>query len=217
MNSNTPPASRTRRQSPWLVWSLIALAVGIPSLALFSLVQCFRPGPDVRALGQEMRGGGAPGIALRLGTVPLSLIRFGLRRTPMDPEALAALDALQGVEVAVYPFAGAGDPDGVPRRLEAGSAALAARGWHRVVGVANDEVTVSVHARDDARHPDRLELCAAVLHDAHCVVVSVRGEIPDSLLASLGQRLPSPGRGGGRYLSNHAANARISQSMVSHP
>lgn len=164
-----------------------------------------------------MQGGGTPGIALRLGTVPLSLLRFGLRRTPMDPEVFAALDALHGVEVALYPFAGAGDPNDAPRRLAAGSAALAARGWHRIVGFANDEVTVSVHARDDARHPDRLELCAAVLHDLHCVVVSVRGGIPNSLLATLGQRLPSPGWRGGRYLSNHAANARMSQSMVSHP
>ncbi|MCW5558181.1 MAG: hypothetical protein KIT22_10170 [Verrucomicrobiae bacterium] len=217
-NPIAPPVLRTRarRQAPWLVWSLIVLCVGIPSLALYSLVSCFRLGPDARALSRGLRSGGSPGVELRLGALPMSLMRFGLRFAPLEPEARMAVEALRGVEVGIYPFGGAGDSEERSRRIAAGNAALAARGWQRVVGVANDDVTVSVHVRDDERRPERLQLCAAVQRESHVVVVSVRGALSDPLLSAIGYRLSPPGRDR-KYLSNHDAKFRRSHSIVGHP
>jgi len=211
-----PPVIRTRRQSPWLVWSLIALCVGIPSFALYTLAACFRLGPDAQALGEGFRGRGAPGLELRLGALPMSLLRFGLHRAPLEPEARMALDALHGVEVGLYPFAGGGHPEETSERIIAGSAALSGRGWYQALGIANDEVTVSVHVREDERRPDRIQLCAVVQRESHVAVISVRGQVPDALLSAIGYRLPSSGRGR-KYLSNHRAKPRMSHSMVSHP
>ncbi len=173
-----PTVPSPRRPRPWLAWGLVAAAILPPTLLLYGIMSCFGLGSDAAALRESVVTSANPPIhrqaELKLGWVPLTLARLGLRLADLEPEARLALESVRGVEVGLY---GCGDADasrGATDILAAGDDAMRPRGWERVVGVIQEETVVGVYTRDNARDPDDLRFCVVVRHGDHLVLAAVQ-------------------------------------------
>lgn len=193
LNPVVPPP---RRQRSWLGWALVGIAIAVPSLVLFGIMSVFGLGADAAALREAVMAS-APNafhrqMELRLGWIPLTLVRQGLRLADLEPEARLALDSIRNVDVGVY---GAGNAPGSLAPvdlLSAGDDGLRPRGWDRVVGVVQPGSVVGVYAQDNARDPEDLRLCVLVRHEDRLVVAAVRcrtGPLMELVRNHLGARV----------------------------
>ena len=187
-----PPRPASRRPHSRLAWILVVAAIAIPSLLLYGIMSCFGLGSDASALRGALMESARPGfhrqVELRLGWIPLSLVRQGLRLADLDTEARLALDSIRSVEVGVYGCGNPGEAHEGMGLLAAGDGVLEPRGWDRVVGVVHGDDVVGVYAQDSARDPDDLHFCVLVRHGDRLVLAAIRcraGPILEILRESL--------------------------------
>lgn len=172
-----PPVPSRRRERPWLVWVLLAAFMGVPSLLLYGVVSCFGLGSDAAALREAVMASSDSGLnrqaELRLGWIPLTAMRQGLRWVNLDPEARLVLDSIRSVEAGVYAF----DDVGVPDRaglLAAGDGALRPLGWDRIAGVIHEGDVVGVYSHAHPHDSEDLHFCVLVHHEGRLVLAAIR-------------------------------------------
>ena len=192
--TSDPTAPRRPRQSAWLVGLLVGSSIALPALLILGVVRSFGPGDDTRLLRQAMIRPGKnvafPGAGLRIGPMPLSLVRLGLRAAPLEPEARRIIAAVREIEAGWYLVGTDATGEEVEGMLIRADQALQPRGWHRAVTVRHEETCVAVFANEDGGPADTVRLCALVLQDGHAFVGGARVR-PEPLLELLHQL---PGR-----------------------
>lgn len=172
-----PPVVPRRRQRPGLVWGLLLAFIGIPSLLLYGVVSCFGLGSDAAALREAVMASGHSALnrqaELRLGWLPLTAVRLGLRWGDLDPEVKLALDSIRSVEAGVYASDDEG-PANFAGLMAAGDGALRPLGWDRIVGVVHEGDVVSVYSHDTPGDPEDLHFCVLVHHEGRLVLAAIR-------------------------------------------
>lgn len=174
----SPPILATpRRRRPGIVWSLVGVSIAVPALLIYSVVRCFSLGADGAALRgavlESPRQAFQPQVELRLGWLPLGLLRQGLRLADPEPAARVALESIRRVEVGVYELGDAGASVDASEVLAAGDRALRPLNWERAVGVLHEGAIVGVYSRETANDPDALEFCVLVRRENHLVLAAV--------------------------------------------
>lgn len=181
MNSAIPAPVARRHPWRWLFLGSLAFLL----LAAGGAYQLLSLHGGAAALRRELMqdGGGALArVQLTLDGPVLSLLRFGLRFADLPADATDALKAVRRVSVGVY------ETENLSSRvtaIERTDAAMARRGYTRLVGVADGEDTVLVYAPADAAE-DELEVCVAACERNQLVIASVR--LDAEPLAALVQR-----------------------------
>jgi len=172
-----PPVVPRRRQRPGLVWGLLLAFIGLPSLLLYSVVSGFGLGSDAAALREAVMASGDSVLnrqaELRLGWLPLTAMRQGLRWVELDPQARLALDSIRSVEAGVYASAEEDSAD-VAGLMAAGDGALRPLGWDRMVGVVHEGDVVRVYSRETPGDPEDLHLCVLVRHEGRLILAAIR-------------------------------------------
>lgn len=175
---HTDPVLPARRPRSWIAWSLVLTAIALPSLVIWSIVSCFGLDSDAAALRDAVIGSDRdvllPKVELRLGWVPLALIRMGLRPSGLEPEVRWALESVRSVEVGVYASGGGEELGEAKGPLAASDAALRPLHWDRTVGVVHEGAVVGVYSRENKRDLDALHFCVLVRHQNCLVVAAVR-------------------------------------------
>ncbi|MBL9173896.1 MAG: hypothetical protein JNL10_10210 [Verrucomicrobiales bacterium] len=167
LQSNDAASGAAEGRPPSLIWIVVALCIGLPSLALHRVVSSFSLRGDAAALRDAVHPGG--GLELRLGTLALGGLRAGLGCLGADPDAQALLGPLSGLECGIYPNAEQRSP-GVGDVLSAGDSVMQARGWNRIVGVTGPGAVVGVYVRELAAEAEHLRLCVLVRQQEHTVI-----------------------------------------------
>lgn len=181
MNSEIPAPVARRHPWRWLLLGSLAFLL----LAAGGAYQLLSLHGGAAALRRELMqdGGGAlTRVQLTLDGPVLSLLRFGLRFADLPADATDALKAVRRVSVGVYKTANLSSR---VTAIERTDAAMARRGYTRLVGVADGEDTVLVYAPADAAE-DELEVCVAACERNQLVIASVR--LDAEPLAALVQR-----------------------------
>ena len=193
MNSLPQSNSAPRLQTGHVVLlACFALLV----LCIVGVTGYFRLSSETAALSSSIRKA-VPGtwhkkIAVNVGGFTVAVVRHGLRFVRLEPEPRAAIEALRGADVGIYDLRQqtAGVPD--PSVLLATDKAMAARGWERVVGVAEKEDLVAVYMPRKGLSARKMKCCVMVLHGTTLVVASARGNVEPLLAIArdhLGQRI----------------------------
>src|SRR5439155_15369697 len=129
---------------------LVLLAsVVLLSLGVIGVTGYFRLSSEAAALRSSLMKS-VPGtwnrkIAVHVGGLTMAVLRHGLRFVNLPPEPRAAIEALHAAEAGVYQLQ--------PERpcidrgaiISATDKVMAARGWDRAVGVANEDDLVVVY------------------------------------------------------------------------
>lgn len=172
-----PPLPSQRRQRPGLVWGLLVAFIGLPSLLLYGVVSCFGLGSDAAALREAVMASSDSGLnrqaELRLGWLPLTVMRQGLRWVDLDPEARLALDSIRSVEAGVYASDDEGPVD-VAGLMAAGDGGLRSLGWDRIVGVVHEGDVVGVYSHANPHDSEDLSFCVLVHHEGRLVLAAIR-------------------------------------------
>ena len=178
MNSPAPfPRQRTRFVLPLLFLSVtvvfVLLAVGV--------VRFFTATSDVDALRSRLMQSSAVDwdkkIHLRVGALTLHLARAVLSFVPVPHEARTALRAVRAGEVGVYQLRGSDQRLDQAALLSAADEVMTARGWDRLVTVAQENQLVLVYVSASTRSPRDVKACVAVLDGKQLVLVSTRGNL----------------------------------------
>lgn len=174
---NTPPGSAPRRHRrwPWILAVLLASPLLLLAVSAASFLLLDR---DAAALRREVAAAShtewKTKIQVSVGRLSLWCLRQGLRFAPEREvaEARAALAAVKSVSVGVYrPVAGRGDAIDREAVFNDADRAMSARGWTRLVGVAEPGGSnVLIYAPADAEAVR--DLCLAVISRGELVVVS---------------------------------------------
>lgn len=193
--SSRPP-SRLR-----LICLILLPILLLPVLCVVGIASYFHLGSSTRALGSAVMES-VPGewhkqFAVNVGYVTVGLVRFGSAFFRLPPEARAALQALDGGEVAVYEVKGETLHPDCAAILGAADKAMRRRGWERVVGVSDGSQVVAVYAPGKNRGKD-ISCCVAVLDDQNLIVVSARGNL-SPLLELAQRRLHEKGTFAGKF------------------
>lgn len=181
MNTASPSPTPRRR----LCRGLILGAVAFLLLAAGGAYQLLTLSGGASALRRELMqeaGNSITQVQLSLDGPVLSLLRFGLSFADLPADARDALKAVRRVSVGVY-----STKDPAPRAalFERADAAMARRGYTRLVGVVDGADTVLVYAPADAGE-DEIEVCVAVCEPSQIVIASAR--VDAAPLATLAQR-----------------------------
>jgi len=171
-----PPPKKRR----WL-WLVVALLL-IPLMALGGLAlgvaSYFRLSSDTRALRNELtQASGAKWrkqLNLNIGNTTLSLARVTSALVKLDADVHTALNAVRGVEVAIYELDSTAKVPDRAAMLNATDKALNSRGWERVVGVLDGDDMVSVFLPAKISSANQLKFCVVVLDGRQLVLVSAR-------------------------------------------
>ena len=155
-------------------------------LCVVGVTGYFRLSSETAVLSSSLRKA-VPGtwhkkIAVNVGGFTMAVVRHGVRFFRLEPEPRAAVEALRGAEVGIYDLKQqkAGVPDASV--LLATDNAMKARGWDRVVGVAEKEDLVAVYMPRKGLSARKMKCCVMVLHGTTLVVASARGNV-EPLLA----------------------------------
>ena len=117
----------------------------------------------------------------------LSAVRAGLSFVKLDAGARAALQSVRGAEVGVYQLPSGAKPPDRAAMLAAADAAMAGRGWDRVVGVMDGRDLVAVYLPDEIASARRMKCCVMVFDGREMVVVSARANLEPLLEYALAQ------------------------------
>ena len=96
---------------------------------------------------------------------------------PIPREARTALRALEGAEVGVYERSAGGGMGSRSTMVAAADRAMAARGWERVVGVAERQQMVLVYVPRNLPTWGRAQVCVAVVSERELVVALARAKL----------------------------------------
>jgi len=161
---------------------LVLLAsVVLLSLGVIGVTGYFRLSSEAAALRSSLMKS-VPGtwnrkIAVHVGGLTMAVLRHGLRFVNLPPEPRAAIEALHAAEAGVYQLQ--------PERpcidrgaiISATDKVMAARGWDRAVGVANEDDLVVVYLPRKGVSAEKMKCCLLVLHGETLVVASARGDL----------------------------------------
>ena len=163
-------------------WILIAIGVCLtPILVLGALVaSCLMLDRDAAVLRRHIMAATNSGwetkVQLSLGGWAFDTLRTGLifvRHPNHDvTEARQALAAVRGASVGIYARARAPATWSNAELLADTDRAMQARGWTRLVGVADKGETVMIFAPRDCAANASVDLCLAVVNTGELVVVS---------------------------------------------
>jgi uncharacterized protein YciW len=95
----------------------------------------------------------------------------------LKPEVRAALQTVRAAEVGVYHLTQRAPSTGSAEVLAAADRGMTARGWERLVGVAQHGALVAVYAPRQAASAAKMRLCVLTLTPRDLVVVSARGNL----------------------------------------
>jgi len=175
--SSPSPVRRSYRR--WVIAGLILLVapVIIVAAGVWSVVTLNRDAAALRTQVMAASGSGwSTRVQLDAGWGLLTTARTVLRfvRHENIADARLALDAVRHASVGVYERErGTKQMDAVGLLVQT-DAKMAARGWTRLVGVANARETVLVYTSNADVRSDKLDLCITVLNERELVVVSTR-------------------------------------------
>jgi hypothetical protein len=180
---NREPTTSPPRRHPWR-WLLLG-SLAFLLLAAGGAYQLLTLNGGAAALRRELMpdaGDSITRVQLSLDGPVLSLLRFGLSFANLPTDARDAIKSVRRVSVGVYENVSAAPRATVLQRADA---AMARRGYTRLVGVADGEDTVLVYAPEDAGD-DEIEVCVAACERGQIVIASVR--LDAEPLAALVQR-----------------------------
>jgi len=179
----TPPATRRPARRLWL-WGLLATPLLMILLLGIGVASFFHLGSDLRALRNDLiRSGGVEWrqvIALNANTFALGSVRAGLSWVPLHPGARAAFQSIRNAGVGVYQLPDGTPPPDLAAMLTTADSAMTARGWERVVGVADGHDLVAVYLSND-NAVRRLKCAVMVFDGKEMVLISVQGN-PEPLV-----------------------------------
>jgi len=126
---------------------------------------------------KESHGEWSRKITLNIGVFTTGLARAGLSFAKIEPEAKTALNAVRGVDVAIYTREkGAGELDN-GAVLARADKKMVAHGWTRIVAVSERKEFVVVYMPSGKITPEDITCCVLVVDGNEMVVASVRGNL----------------------------------------
>jgi hypothetical protein len=194
MNAPIQPLKPRRRIWPWIA-GLIVTPFLVGGLMVWNLVRLSGEAARLRdALMAASGSGWHTRIQMTLNPLVVAAVRTGVGFVhDLPEEARLGLRVVRSVSLGVYVRPGAGDQDGRPASWAAADRTMRARGWTRLVGVAEPDGTVLIYVPVDETAAQPSRICLAVCHDRELVVVAgrVRAEALAALAGrELGTRLP---------------------------
>jgi hypothetical protein len=189
LNATGPARPGLRFHAGYCVLAAVLL---LPVLCIVGVTSYFRLGSETTALRESLMssvtGSWHKTIALNVGWFTTTLVRAGAGWFSLPAEPRAALAAVHGAEVGVYELdQDAGQIDHA-RVLRQADKAMAARGWERVVGVAQERNLVAIYLPRRGFSLKNVKCCLLVFQGRELVVASVRGN-PKPLLQLATDRL----------------------------
>ena len=125
----------------------------------------------------ESHGEWSRKIALNIGIFTTGLARAGLSFVKMEPEARTALNAVTGVDVAIYTRGKGSGEMNCGAVLARADKKMGPRGWTRVVAVCEKREFVVVYMPSGKISPRNVTCCVLVVDGKEMVVASVRGNL----------------------------------------
>ena len=180
-SSHSNPRGAVHRE--WL--TLFAIVVGLALCMLIALVigvtGYFRLGGNTAALrrvlaettGQHWK----KKVEFNVGSWTTGLVQLGSHFIPMDARAKEVLSGVRAAEAGVYRLSQSLDSAKSAELMAATDRAMDGRGWGRVVGVRNHDVTVLAYASKETISPDDVTVCFVVVHGRDVVVGQGRSSL----------------------------------------
>lgn len=179
MNSVAPQPARSDRALAVFLVALCAFFALI-GLAVIGVTGFFRLSPDtsaLRAIALSSGGAWQKVAALRVGWITTGLVRTGLSFVQMEPDARAALRVVRGAEVGVYELRDESGPCHRQQVLTRANKEMLARGWERVVTVAQGTDLVAVYVSPSRFSSRNLRCCVLVLQERQMVVAAAQANL----------------------------------------
>lgn len=178
--------------SAWSILLRVFLLFAITgTVALGLLAWSLWPRGEVRELRRialsELPGKWERRVELRAGGWLVGVGQLAAAFAPMPPEAHAALDCVDNVEVSVNERVDGADESAPGALLERSREAMLARGWEPLVTVRDHGDTVLVFTQAQAG-ANSLRFCALVHDGRDLVIVTCEGR-PGPLLDTLAPRM----------------------------
>jgi len=175
---------RTRMSwGPALVLALLAV----------SLTGCLKVGSDAAALRNSLTKSDATAwdkqIEIGVGRLTLFAARAGLSFVDLPAEARTVLGAVHGAEVGIYRRHTRARGLDHSAMLSSADEAMSARGWDRLVTVANRHELIAVYVPDKAGMTREVRVCLAVVKEGELVLASARSDL-EPLLALASSHMP---------------------------
>lgn len=177
MNSGAGSESAPKKKRfRWWQWLLAASAAGGMLIAIV-VVNAVTLARDAAVLRDEVVAALATkanvNVQVSAGPVLLSAVRGGLRLAKDVPEeARLALSAVRRASVGVYTIDVDEREPRAPAMFASASAAMARRGWERVVAVNDGDTQVMVFAPRRSGWTSAQKVCVAVCDDDKLIVVT---------------------------------------------
>lgn len=180
---NPPPIICHQRRSKAARWWWLAIVVFLllsSAYVVANVVSVFRVNRAERALRDAVLEAAPSGTALRLefsvGRWTLGLARLITSYIDLPPEARVAIDAVRHAEVGVYKFEAGGAVGNRAAMIMRADEAMTRRGWERIVGVMQRDVSVAVYAPVDLRG-ERLQACVLVINPDQIVIAGAGANV----------------------------------------
>jgi hypothetical protein len=168
------------------VWVLVAaiLSCGLAAaLLVVGITGYFHLGREARTLRDTVMstttnaGAWNKRVELNVGALTCGFARTVVSFFHLKPEVRAALQAVRAAEVGVYHLTQRVPLTGGAEVLAAADKGMTARGWERLVGVAQHGALVAVYVPRNSASTANVKLCVLTLTPNDMVVVSARGNL----------------------------------------
>jgi hypothetical protein len=198
MNPPVPPLLKPRRRyGRWVLLGLVVIVtpIVIVTIGVASMLTLSR---DAAVLRREVMAATDADwhtkVQMSVGGITLGAVRTGLRFVQAEhmDEARLALAAVRSASVGVYECRGAVGDLSLEQLFARTDKKMKARGWSRLVGVAEDNKSVLIYTSDDNGSGSRLDLCLAVVEGDKLIVVSTNVET-EALMELAVKHLPEGG------------------------
>jgi hypothetical protein len=159
----------------WLA-ALLGAAVFVVLTAVVGIWSMLQPSREVAAMRDSFLESTAASsrkeIEVSVGPLVFGMLRSGLNFVELEPEVRSALGAVRGTSVGVYRLDRAGWDRS--EMMAAVDAAMARRGWERLVAVLENQECVLAYVPARIPSPRDLRLSVLVLDGDQLVVTSAR-------------------------------------------
>jgi len=141
----------------------------------------FRLGRDVKALRNSVMESTAADwdrkIEINIGAFTLGLAQAGLGFVELKSEVRAALRSLRSGEAGYYRLRPGQAPRDHGAMLSAADAAMAGRGWERLVGVVDRHELVAIYLPREMKSVRDVNACLVVMNGRELVVAGGRSDL----------------------------------------